>query len=268
MAPAHILIATPTAYGDVCAEFCEAITDLKLKFAEQYPDVTFELKFLETFDLRLVRNAYASLVLADKRYTHLLFFDSDMGFFPTLIEKMLAADKPVVGVVSPKRGLDLAEVHAMSRKVKNIRIAEIIANGYIPEKTAYTVAYAEDGITPIRIKFEGSLLPVNRCGTGILLIKREVFERFRDEIPGDFLPEAPEAVRRYGVTTGYLRCFDAAATTSGVTLGEDFAFAHRWVFQLKGQIHLVFDEFIFHIGDRKTIGNAAVRYMKRAELGL
>ena len=30
MAPAHILIATPTAYGDVCAEFCEAITDLKL----------------------------------------------------------------------------------------------------------------------------------------------------------------------------------------------------------------------------------------------
>jgi hypothetical protein len=268
MQPARILIATPTAYGDVCAEFCEAITNLKATFAERYPQVSFELRFLETFDLRLVRNAYASMVLDDPGFTHLLFFDSDMGFFPSLIEKMLEANRPVVGVVSPKRSLENAEVHAMARRFKDIRVAEIAANGYIPEKTAYTVAYAEDGVTPIRIKFDGSLLPVNRCGTGILLIERRVFERFRDEIPDDYLPVAPEAVRRYGVTGGYLKCFDARATQSGVTLGEDFAFAHRWVYQLGGEIHLVFDEFIFHVGDRRTIGNAAVRYMNRGRLGL
>ncbi|WP_237152546.1 hypothetical protein [Oryzibacter oryziterrae] len=260
MKPAKVLIATPTAYGDLCAEYCEAIFDLKASFAKRYPQVTFEVRFFETFDLRLVRNAYASIVLNDPSFTHLFFFDSDMGFFPSLMEKMLLADKPVVGVVSPKRALDTGEVYNMARQFNDIRIAEIAANGYIPEKTAYTVAYAEDGVTPIRIKYDGSLLPVNRCGTGIMLIHRSVFETFRDKIPEDYYEEAPEAVHPYGVTRGYLGCFDAVALSTGATLGEDFAFSRRWSIRLGNPIHLVFDEVIFHVGDRNTIGNAAIRY--------
>ena len=43
--------------------------------------------------------------------THILFWDDDMGFEPALVEAMLAQDKDVVGVVSPKRAIDLGRLH-------------------------------------------------------------------------------------------------------------------------------------------------------------
>ena len=258
--PAKILIGTPTANGDLCVDYCNTVSDLYINFRKKFPQVTFETRFFETYDLRLVRNCYASMVLNDPSFTHLLFFDSDMGFFPTLLEKMLEADVPVVGTVSPKRSFDDALVFKLAKQLKDIRIAEIAANDYIPESHAYTVAYDEDGETPIAVKHEGSLVTVERGGTGIILIHRSVFERMRDELPDDYEPLAPPNAQLYGVTGGYLRCFDAAQSAAGRTLGEDYAFSQRWVHDLGGKIHLVFDEVIFHVGERRNIGNAAVRY--------
>jgi hypothetical protein len=263
MKPARILVGTPTANGDLCVEYCETIVQLLQHFGDNRPDVTFDVRFYETFDLRLVRNVYASHVLNDPSFTHLLFFDSDMGFFPSLLEKMLAAGKPVVGVVSPKRSLEQPRVAELARRYKDIRIAEIAANDYIPEKSAYPVGYLEDGETPAYVKHDGSLIPVGRCGTGIMLIHRSVFETMRATFPDDWDAVAPPAARPYGVTGGYLRCFDAVTNAKGTTLGEDYAFSQRWVARLKGEIHLVFDEVIFHVGDRRTIGNAAIRYANR-----
>lgn len=262
MLKTRILIGTPTAEGDLCPEFCETIVLLKDHFADNRPSVTFDLRFHETFDLRLVRNVYASEVLNDPSISHLLFFDSDMGFFPTLIEKMLAADKPVVGVVSPKRSLDVKAVAAMARRFDDIRICEIAGNEYIPDSSAIPIGYDETG-QPAYVKHEGSLIPVKRCGTGILLIRRDVFERMRTELPDDYDPIAPPAARAYGVTGGYLRCFDAVSATNGTTLGEDYAFSERWVRMLGGEIHLVYDEVIFHVGARHTVGSAALRFALR-----
>jgi hypothetical protein len=256
MAVPRILIATPTAHGDVCAEFCETITSLVTHFAG---GIAFDLRCIETHDLRLVRNVYASLVLADPNITHLLFFDSDMGFMPTLLEKMLAAQKPVVGVVSPARAIDPKAFALAARRVKDARAAEIVANVYIPERSAFRIGYAEDGVTPVHVAHEGSLMPVSRCGTGILLIRRAVFEELRDALPGDYDAVSPQAAAAYGLTGGYLRCFDAVSGDDGTTLGEDLAFASRWIKTLGHDIHLVFDEVIFHVGDRRTTGKAAIR---------
>jgi len=267
MQPARILIATPTADGGLCTEYCETVVQLISHFAERHPEVRFDLRFHETHDLRLVRNAYASEVLNDPGLTHLLFFDSDMGFYPPLVEKMLASGKPVVGVVSPKRSLDIVKVAEMARRFDDVRICEIAGNDYIPDPSAFPVGYDETG-APAYVRHQGSLIPIGRCGTGIMLIARAVFERMRDELPEDYDPEAPAAARAYGVDGGYLRCFDAVASGGGTTLGEDYAFSQRWVKRLGGEIHLVFDEIIFHVGDRRTVGNAALRYALRPRLGL
>lgn len=262
--PARILIATPTANGDLCAEYCETIVQLLDVFGREHPQVTFDVRFVETFDLRLVRNAYASMVLNDPAYTHLLFFDSDMGFFPTLVEKMLASGKPVVGVVSPMRNLDNAVVADMARRFKDIRIADIAANKYIPDKTAFTIGYDEAG-KPAKLVHAGSIAPVSRCGTGIMLMHRSVFETLRDRLPEIYDAEAPEGARAYGVTGGYLRCFDAVASKAGLTLGEDYAFSNRWVERCGGEIHLVIDEVVFHVGERSTVGNARIKWEYRRQ---
>ncbi len=262
-----ILIGTPTADGDLCPEFCETIVLLKSHFAEHHPSVELDVRFHETFDLRLVRNVYASEVLNDPSISHLLFFDSDMGFFPTLLEKMLGARKDVVGVVSPKRSLDPVKVGAMARRFNDVRVCEIAANDYIPDTSAIPVGYDVAG-NPAYVKHEGSLIPVKRCGTGILLIRRAVFERMTREIPEDVDALAPPAARAYGLTGRYLRCFDAVASANGTTLGEDYAFSQRWVQRMGGEIHLVYDEVIFHVGGRPTVGNAAIRYAYRRKAKL
>ena len=52
-------------------------------------------------------------------YTHLLFIDSDMGYAPTLIDKMINFDKPLTGCVYPKRGFDYSLFHTVSREISD-----------------------------------------------------------------------------------------------------------------------------------------------------
>jgi len=98
-----ILIGTP-AYGEtVTTTYCETLFWLFDHFHANHPHCKLEHKFLSLALLPHIRNYFASRVLNDKSYTHLLFIDADMGFAPSLIEHMIAADKPVVGCICPKR---------------------------------------------------------------------------------------------------------------------------------------------------------------------
>ena len=95
-----IMIATPAYGGEVTTTYCDALLWLYDHFREKHPHIRFQHKFLSLSVLPFMRNLYASLVMQDESYTHLLFVDADMGFAPSLIEHMIAADKPVVGAMS------------------------------------------------------------------------------------------------------------------------------------------------------------------------
>ncbi|WP_075215625.1 hypothetical protein [Mongoliimonas terrestris] len=266
MAPARILIATPTANGDLCADYCSSVLQLIETYAVRRPDVRFELDFIETFDLRLVRNIFASRVLNDPTFTHLFFLDSDMGFFPPLMDKMLDSGKPVVGAVYPARSLKGDLVVKMARRFNDMRIVEIASNEYIPNKDAFRIGVdAEDGTTPRLVDHEGSFAPVSRCGTGALLIERIVLETMRDTLPDIHDRTAPAVVRAMGLDGSYIRCFDAVPNTGTVTLGEDYAFCHRWL-QCGGSLSVVIDEFIHHVGPARRAGKASARMKVRRAL--
>ncbi|WP_181707480.1 hypothetical protein [Chthonobacter rhizosphaerae] len=267
MAATRILIATPTANGEVCADYCATVVQLKDHFAAHRPDVAFDVDFIETYDLRLVRNVFASKVLNDSSISHLLFFDSDMGFFPGLVEKMLDSGKPVVGVVSPARALKGPAFVDMARRFADVRIVEICANEYIPNKEAFRVGVdREDGSTPVLVAHEGSLAPVSRCGTGILLIHRSVFETLADRLPDIVDRDAPRAAAAMGLSGAYLRCFDPVPDVGPVTLGEDYAFCRRWT-DCGGEIFVVIDEFVFHVGPARQPGKGSARYKYRRATG-
>lgn len=85
------------------------------------------------------------LVILAKDYTHLLFIDSDMSFNPDTLERMLEHDKDILGLAANRRRLPLESV------VKPL-------DGDITKPIPTTLFEAES------------------CGTGIMLIKTEVFE--------------------------------------------------------------------------------------------
>src|SRR4051812_3457683 len=108
-----ILVGTP-AYGEtVTTTTCETLLWLFDHFRAKHPRIALNHKFISFPLVAHARNYFASRVLNEASYTHLLFVDADMGFAPILIEHMIAANKPVVGCVYPKRQLDLGKLFAL-----------------------------------------------------------------------------------------------------------------------------------------------------------
>ena len=66
--------------------------------------------------------------MQDDSFTHLLFVDADMGFAPSLIEHMIAADKPMVGAMSPFRKLELEKFYALHDEIADPAVARLVAD--------------------------------------------------------------------------------------------------------------------------------------------
>ncbi len=251
-----IMIATPAYGGEVTTTYCDALIWLLDHFREKHPHIRFQHKFVSLSVLSFVRNLYASLVMQDESYTHLLFVDADMGFAPSLIERMIAADKPVVGSIAPLRGLDLAKFHALSGEISDPAVARLVAQDYA---NAGSIDFIEDskgdGRTSMDLMVDGPCIRVRMTGTGVMLIKREVFDRIRQRYPELWCEHIQNTYANFGLTKGVLQCFEPMPNEHGLYGGEDASFCQRWVEGCGGEIWSVVTETIVHVGPEKFVGN-------------
>ena len=168
--------------------------------------------------------------------SHLLFVDADMGFEPELVFGMLALSKPVVGVIYPKRQLDMP------------RLASLAAKGEPPVRA---VARAHDfiirplrGRQPRRVK---GFLEVAACGAGILLIDRSCVAQMLKKLPELSDPSAKRTMPLAKDLDRLIRAFDAV-TVDSTRLSDDFAFCHRWHQLCGGEIWANVDAPVTHLG--------------------
>lgn len=244
-----ILIATPAYGGVVHAAYHEAVLATVLYFKDNFPGIAFEARTLSLSVISTARNVFASMVLNDASFTHLLFIDADMGFSPSLIARMLAFNKPITGIVAPQRRLDYEAYHNARGHTDNPAIAKVIANDYVGGDGE--VLRNADG----EIEIADGFVRVRQTGTGIMLIERSVLDTMRARLPKLWLPDAGEKMRRIGLTGGLLQCFDPVRDTDGVGLGEDVSFCRRWTQELKGEIWANIDEPIVHVGQDSYTGH-------------
>ena len=201
--------------------------------------------------LTLARNIFASLVLNDPTYTHLLFVDSDMAFSPSLIAKMLAFGKPVVGVIAPRRRFDYSTYFQLGRDRDNHLTSKLISAEYIGTGSVVR-SKGPDGASTYTIK--DGFVQTKGVGTGILLIERSVFESIRARHPEQWVASPGKHVENTGLTGGLLQCFDPEKGEDGVYPGEDVAFCRRWIEGCGGELWANVDEFIVHIGQENFVG--------------
>jgi hypothetical protein len=255
-----ILIGTP-AYGEsVTTTYCETLIWILNHFREKHPHIAFEHKFLAFALLPHMRNYFASRVLNDQSYTHLLFIDSDMGFAPTLIEHMIALDKTVVGCVYPKRKLDLARLSELTKSVGNLQVARLIAQDYVGAGASIEFngeASIDNLIT------EGPAIKVKHAGTGVMLIQRQVFEAIKKRYPELWAEDISDSYANFGLKGGVLQCFESLVDQRGIYVGEDVSFCHRWREGCGGEIWSVVTETIVHKGADTFVG----RYLTKLEHG-
>jgi len=101
-------------------------------------------------------------------YTHLLFVDADMGFYASDIISMIEQDVNVISALCPKKTLDWR------------LLAKAAIAGVPPEQLMNATAewaylpLPEMGVIDTSKK---ELVEIEAAGTGVVLIKREVFEQ-------------------------------------------------------------------------------------------
>jgi hypothetical protein len=145
----HIQFALP-CYGGIVHE-CVMTSLIKFAIFAQRVGMPFSLDTMVNESLiQRARNHLSAKFLENGIATHLMFIDSDIGFEPEHIFKLLLHDKDIIGGLYPKKSLP-------PDYVVNVSPEAVDANGQVK---------AEDG-----------LIPVSRLGTGFMLIKRSVFEK-------------------------------------------------------------------------------------------
>jgi hypothetical protein len=235
----HIFIGIPSHSGKVESTCLLTIFRLQDYLFRSHPGTRVSLSCVVGVSIDIARNMLVARFMADETTTHLLFVDDDMGFSPSLIEKMIIEAKPITAAFCPSRNLDMNSVieiaasGAKTDKVVSIA-AKYVATGHIQRENGQFDPTAS------------GFVRVSGIGTGVMLVERKVFEL----IGADRSLWRPSGDRRYaplGFKTPVLEAFAPFPDQDGLWLSEDLSFCRRWT-DLGGEIWAYIDEEITHVG--------------------
>lgn len=141
--------------------------------------------------------------------THLLFIDADIEFKPEDILKMLATGAGVIGGLYAKKEIDWNHVRTCAQKVPD---CNLLVNGINPVIIRASGEPANEVDAPVEVM---------RVGTGLMLIRREVFELMRKKY-GD-QSELYDQQQERGIY-----CYFDCRLDGREFLSEDWFFCKRW----------------------------------------
>lgn len=210
-----LFIATPCYGGVVTVEYMRSVIGLLGTLGNQRIPNNLALLSNDSLVTR-ARNKLVARFLEDKEATHMMFIDSDIGFDPQTVLRLLAHDRDVVAGVYPKRGYDWNRMLvAVERGERDIRAAAL---DYAVNLASREVEGKHKAIV------ENGLLMANEAATGFLMIKRSVFQRMIEAMPElEYVSDEPEYPDRMH------SFFDTMHDReTGRYLSEDYAFCRRW----------------------------------------
>lgn len=167
-----LFIATPCYGGQCTGLYMKSCLDLQNTMNHYGVETKFSFLFNESL-IQRARNYLADEFLRSD-FTHLLFIDADIEFNPQDIIAMLALDKDIIGAPYPKKSVNWSNIKAAILKNPEINPGELenLVGEYVFNVVKGTTQFA---VT--------EPLEVMEIGTGYMLIKRQVFDKIREEVP-------------------------------------------------------------------------------------
>ncbi|MBP0134412.1 MAG: hypothetical protein ITD40_05575 [Nitrosarchaeum sp.] len=240
----RLMIATPMYGGQCHGLYMKAALDLHAILAQYQIAAKFSFLFNESLITR-ARN-YLTDEFLRSDCTHLLFIDSDIHYNPKDVLTLLALDKDVIGAPYPKKAINWKAVKDTIQRNPDIDPKEL--EKVIGEYVFNTVSGTKS--------FEvGDPLEVMEIGTGFMMIKREVFAKFREAYPE--LQYKPDHVGQanFGGDRFIHAYFDTVIDpVSNRYLSEDYMFCQWWR-KIGGKIWLCPWMKTEHIGTYAFTGN-------------
>jgi hypothetical protein len=171
-----LFVATPMYGGQAHGLYQKAILDLQ-GLCHQYG---IEVRFSFLFNESLITRARNYLVDEFLRsgYTHLLFIDSDIHFNPQDAIALMAIDKDVIGGPYPKKTINWKNVYKAATKAYENN--PVFDPSTLEAVTGDYVFNPVPGTKSFRVS---EPLEVLEIGTGYMMVKREVFDKFKEAYP-------------------------------------------------------------------------------------
>lgn len=167
-----VFIATPM-YGGQCTGFyMQSILQLQQVLSMRGYQVALSMMFNESLITR-GRNALVNQFLKTD-FTHLLFIDADIRFDPQQVGMMFDANKDIICGIYPKKEINW---HTVEQAVKNgVPVDELKYH------TGSWVINLVDYQASVDVP-QNEPLEIWAGGTGMMLIKRDVFEQMKELVP-------------------------------------------------------------------------------------
>ncbi|WP_156526600.1 hypothetical protein [Cupriavidus gilardii] len=237
---ASVLVASPI-YNDQCyGSYTHSLLQLQAAFYQR--GIGFEYAWTKSSSLiTIARNLLVNWFLKRTACSHLLFIDADMVFRSADVLAMLEADLDVIAAMCPRKEIHWSNVAAAARNHPDMaphQLAKVSAS-----YGTFELVQPELGIkthTPVE---------VNGIGTGIMLIKRGVFERMATAYP-DATMKSPDRSSDERIHV----FFDLGRDEHGDMLSEDLMFCKRWR-DLGGKVHGAPWFEVGHIGSHEFRGS-------------
>lgn len=149
--------------------------------------------------------------------THMLFIDADIEFRAEDIIKMIISNVGIIGGLYAKKELDWNEVS------KCIKTGECTPNDLLVNAiNPVLIRVSKDRVLDLQIPIEAM-----RVGTGIMLVKRDVFTMMKDKFKGETYDQQQERG---------IYCFFDCRLSGREFLSEDWFFCQRWI-EMGGKVY-------------------------------
>jgi hypothetical protein len=234
----HLHIATPMYGGNCKGIYLEGLMALTFELAKK----GYQISFSKIYNESLITRARNNLVYEFEKSgaDALLFIDADEGFNHLDVIQMIESDKDVIGAVYPMKNINWESVRkaALAGKENLADYSGFFALNLLPEEITFKIT------DPV---------PVTEVGTGMLFIKKEVFELMKPHCGQYMLNTSTGAFDKAQMVTEY---FTTDITEDGILLSEDYYFCRKYR-ELGGTVYAAPWVKIVHAGEYIFNGNFA-----------
>jgi len=246
-----LFVATPMYGGMNHGLYMKSCLDLQTTMMRYGIEIKFSFLFNESLITRARNYLVDEFLRTD--YTHMLFIDSDIHFNAQDVIALLALNKDVIGGPYPKKSMNWGNIAHAARNHPDLEPKEL--EGLVGEYVFNVVK----GTSQFQVT---EPLEVMEIGTGYMMIKRDVFNKMKDEYPT--IRYKPDHVGQANFDgSRYIHAyFDTIIDTKESIVGggsdrylsEDYMFCQLWR-KMGGQIFLCPWMKTQHIGSYAFTGN-------------
>jgi hypothetical protein len=242
----YIMVATPCYGGQSTVAYVNSVLALQQSCLERGVKINFNFRTGEALITRARADMVGEFLATDA--THLLFIDSDIGFAPEQVFRLLTFDADVAAAAYPFKRIEWDKVR---RGAQDGRIdLEAVGLSYVfyPESKGPMTA-------------RNDFVRVRHAGTGFLMIRRPALIRMCEahpELRYKMAQRTADLMRDGPYSFALFECMIESET--GLYLSEDYAFCRRWR-DLGGEIWLDIRSALTHYGQHAFKGDFAKEFI-------